>query len=170
MDDGGRSAAIVMLDPDDLDAAYAELNERYAAGEAAPYARTWEAHLRFEQAVAARDWAQLTSYASDYVMDDHRPLGLLPRSREEYVASVRAMIDLRPDAMVRTHHVLALGQNRSLAVIGFVGKEAEGAFDISAVVVSEFGPDGLRRSTHAYEPEQLDEAWARFEALGAATD
>src|SRR5262249_35775064 len=50
----GLRAVMVAFDPDDLDAAYAELDERYAAGEAAPYGYYWE--LRAVRAVAARDW------------------------------------------------------------------------------------------------------------------
>ena len=36
-----RIAAVVTFDPDDFDAAFAELDARYLAGEAAAYARTW---------------------------------------------------------------------------------------------------------------------------------
>ena len=43
--------AIVLLDPDDLDGAYAELDRRYAAGEAATYARTWETVQRFARSL-----------------------------------------------------------------------------------------------------------------------
>ena len=38
----GRLAARVAFDPDDLDAAFAELDARYLAGEAAPSARLAE--------------------------------------------------------------------------------------------------------------------------------
>jgi len=36
----GRRVAIVQFDPDGLEAAYAELEDRYAAGEGAPSVRT----------------------------------------------------------------------------------------------------------------------------------
>src|SRR5207247_5755954 len=42
VDQHGDSIAGVLFDPDDLDGAYAELDRRYAAGEAAPYARSEE--------------------------------------------------------------------------------------------------------------------------------
>src|SRR5262249_15962337 len=93
-DDRGDAVAIVTFDPDDLDAAYAELDDRYAAGEAAAYARNWETYRRVGPATDARDWEQLASvFDRDFVMEDHRPLGLLPRSCDEYVASVRALLD-----------------------------------------------------------------------------
>ena len=36
-----RIAAVVVFDPDDIDAAFAELDARYLAGEAAAHAHTW---------------------------------------------------------------------------------------------------------------------------------
>src|SRR5262249_977343 len=73
---GDHCVAAVAFDPDDLDAAYAELDTRYAAGEAAPYARTWASLQGVGRAVAARDWEQWASlFAPDYVVEDHRLLG-----------------------------------------------------------------------------------------------
>src|SRR5262249_48848682 len=37
----GQGAAAVVFDPDDLDAAFAELDARYLSGEAAGHAQTW---------------------------------------------------------------------------------------------------------------------------------
>ena len=37
----GQIAALVTFDPDDIDAAFAELEERYVAGEAAAHSHTW---------------------------------------------------------------------------------------------------------------------------------
>jgi hypothetical protein len=167
VDDSGAPAAAVTFDADALDAAYTELDDRYAAGEAAPYARTLETFLRIGRAAAARDWEQLAAvFAPDVVFEDHRPLGWgTLRSSTEYVASVRALLDLRSDARVRVDHVLALDDRRSLTVAGFVGNEAEGAFEMPVVVVMEYGLDGIRR-WHSYTLDQLDAARARFEALG----
>ena len=81
------------------------------------------------------------------------------------MASIRALLDLRSDARLRVHHVLALDDRRSLTVIAWLGGEPEGTFDIPAVVVSEYGSDGLRR-WDGYTLDQLDEAWARFAELG----
>jgi hypothetical protein len=72
------------------------------------------------------------------------------RSRDEYVASVRSLVDLRPDARLRVWHALALGDQRALTVVRWEGDESEGAFDINAVVVTEYGPDGLRRREDLY--------------------
>ncbi len=166
VDARGERVLNVLFDPDALDAASAELDRRYGAGEAAPYAASWERYLRNLRVTAARDWEGIAAtYAPDCVLEDHRPLGLpMLRSRDECVASVRAFVDLRPDATLRTDHVLALDDRRLLNVTGWTGGEAEGRFEIPVVVVSLHGSDGARRM-HLYNLDQLDEAWARFAEL-----
>jgi class 3 adenylate cyclase/tetratricopeptide (TPR) repeat protein/ketosteroid isomerase-like protein len=168
MDGGGEPPAAVAFDPDDLDAAYAELDARYAAGEAAPYARIWETYLRVGPAVDARDWQRLASvFAPDFVMEDHRVLGFLPCSRDVYVASVRALLDLRPDTRFRVDHALALDERRSLTVMRWEGAERDGTFEIAGVTVCEHALDGTRRRQHVWDLDQLDAARACYDALGA---
>src|SRR5262249_3795093 len=114
------------------------------------------------RAVAARDWERLASaFPPNAVMQDHRPLGLLTFSGDAYVASARALLDLRPDATLPTHPVLALDDRRSLTVAGWERDEVEGTFDISAVVVR----DGIRRRMDLYNPDQPDGARARYAEL-----
>jgi class 3 adenylate cyclase len=168
VEDGGELAVAVTFDPEDLDAAYAELDRRYAAGEAAPYAATWETYLRNMRAITARDWEQVAAnYAPGMVMEDHRPLGFLTlRSREENIASIRAFTDLRPDATLRVDHLLALDDRRLLTVTGWVGSEPEGEFEIPVVIVGGLGLDGHLERADVYDLDQLDEARARFDTLG----
>ncbi len=45
IDSSGKLSGHVMFDPDDIDAAFAELDARYLAGEAAPYARVWRSAI-----------------------------------------------------------------------------------------------------------------------------
>ena len=46
IDAENRVAAQVVFDPDDIDAAFAELDARYLAGEAAAHAQTWSVITR----------------------------------------------------------------------------------------------------------------------------
>jgi hypothetical protein len=162
----GDAVAVVAFDPDDLHAAYVELDERYAAGEAAPHAAGWERNQRFWRALAARDWEKLAAtFAPGFVLEDHRPLGLLASlSADDYVASVRALLDLRPDATLRLAHVLAIDDRRVLSVGRWAGGEPEGTFEIPVVNAVEFGPDGVRR-WHFYNLDQLDEARTCYDRL-----
>ena len=158
----------VVFDSDDLDAAYAELDLRYAAGEAAPYAGVWETSQRFLRAVAARDWEQLASaFSEDFVSQDHRLLGWGTSSRDELVVQLRAMVELAPDVRLRGDHALAINRRGTLEVVRRVGSRDGGAFENDVVSVTLPGPDGRIRRLHTYDLDQLDAARACFDALTA---
>src|SRR5438552_2735587 len=170
----GRNVAGFGFDPDDLDGAYAELDRRYAAGEAAPYARTWETLQRFGRAASARDWEELASvFDPEVVLEDHRLIGWgTLHSRDDWLARIRALVDLAPDVTMRVDHVLALDDRGPLAIARWAGSREGGPFEIPFVTVLVLGPDGRIQRAHAYDLEQLDAARARFEAIrvGAASD
>jgi hypothetical protein len=167
VNDHGVRVANVMFDPDDLDGAYAELDERYAAGEAAPYARTFQTMRRFLRGLAARDWEQVACMIDpDIVMEDHRLLGSSTfGSRDELLTSLRMLVDLAPDVTERLDHVLALDDRRHLVVGRWVGSREGGPFEIPFVGVIGLAPDGRVLRTYIYDLEQLDAARARFAEL-----
>jgi ketosteroid isomerase-like protein len=169
VDAAGRQTLSSTFDLDDLDAAYAELDARFYAGEAAPHERAASPLRRLTQAIAARDWEQLASvFAPDFAVEDHRPVGTLTAlSSDEWVASVRALAEMRPDVALRLDHVLDLRAHVVLSVTTWVGGDADGAFEIPIVVVTEYGAAGIRR-WHGYGLDQLDEARAKFAALAAS--
>ena len=70
IDTNNRAATQVVFDPDDIDAAFAELDARYLAGEAAAHAHTWSVIAR---AYAAFNRHELPSTTPDSVNIDHRP-------------------------------------------------------------------------------------------------
>src|SRR5262249_19784757 len=167
VDEGGEPAEWVTFDPDALDAAYAELDARYLAGEAAPHARTWEARLGPVRAIAARDWERLAAgFAPGFVIEDHRPVGLFSISPDEWAASVRVLLELRPDARFRVHHVLALEDRRSLTLEGGERNEPEGAVEGAGTSVMSYGGGGVRQWP-AYTADQLGAARACYEKLAA---
>src|SRR5262249_18309739 len=169
VDDHGGGVGAVICDPDDLDAAYVELDARYAAGEAAAYARTWASLRRFGRAAAARDWEQLASlFAPDYVVEDHRLLGWgTLHSLDEYLTYVHTLVDLSPDARWRLDHVLALDDWRSLAVVSAVGSRDGGPFEIPYVVVAGSGPAGRNRAPPLRPGDRVDAARACSETLAS---
>jgi hypothetical protein len=171
VDEAGEPTTWVTFDLDDLAAAYAELDARYLAGEAAPYARTWESYLRIPRAVEARDWARFAAaFAPGAVMRDSRPLGFFSLLADEslspdnWVASVRVLLEARPDARFRLHHVLALDDQRSLTIQAWEGAESEGTFEIPSIFVTSYGVEGIGQ-IDTYSIDQLDEARACHEAL-----
>ena len=62
-------AALITFDSDEFDAAIAELDNRYLAGEAAAHARTWSAVLRPYTAINRRE---LFATTPEWVNIDHR--------------------------------------------------------------------------------------------------
>ena len=69
IDADNRIAARVVFDPDDIDAAFEELDARYLAGEAAAHAHTWSV---IAQAYAAFNRRELPATTPDCVNIDHR--------------------------------------------------------------------------------------------------
>jgi len=166
VDAGGRRVAIVVFDPDDLDAAYAELDARYTAGEAAAFAP--QAHrlsvLRTFPG-AAPDWESFAAlFAPDFVVEDHSPLGWGTFDRPAYIESVKVLAALAPDTRVRTDH-LWLCDDGALGVHVVLGTHEGGAFEQPRVTVSEVDAQGRERRRHLYALDQLDAARARFAAL-----
>jgi hypothetical protein len=117
--------------------------------------------------LAARDWEELSAtFAPEFVLEDRRPPGLLSSlSADDYVASVRALLDLRSDATLRLAHVLAIDDRRVLSVGRWAGGEPEGTFEILVINAVEFGPGGVMRRWHFYNLDQLDEARACYDRL-----
>jgi class 3 adenylate cyclase len=92
IDDDNRGAANVVFDIDDVDAALAELDARYIAGEAAPYRDTWS--------VIAAGYAALNRYeippsAPDYVNIDHRLRATFEAA--DLAENLRTAWDLTPE-------------------------------------------------------------------------
>jgi hypothetical protein len=86
----------IMFDLDDIDAALAELDARYLAGEAAAHARTWSTIMGGRAALNRRE---LPPVAPNFVSIDHRRVAAFaPGEMEAYL---RAGIDL--DQNIRTH-------------------------------------------------------------------
>ena len=88
------------FDPDDIDAAFEELDSRYIAGEAAAQAHTWSAITRVYAALNRRE---LPDTAPDFVDIDHRHLAAIrPGDLMAYLRtaleedSARSSITMRP--------------------------------------------------------------------------
>src|SRR5262249_9645877 len=98
VDDAGDPAILILFDEDDLDAAHAELDQRYERGEAAAYGHVTMTRA-FRRALAARDWDALgTLLAPDLVVQDHRLLGWETlHGPGAYLEALRSLVELAPD-------------------------------------------------------------------------
>ena len=89
IDADDRIVARVVFDPDDIDAAFEELDARYLAGEAAAHARLWSV---IAHAYAAFNRHELPATTPDWVNLDHRRGTAFAPG--ELIAYVRAGWDL----------------------------------------------------------------------------
>ncbi|HZP28043.1 MAG TPA: nuclear transport factor 2 family protein, partial [Acidimicrobiia bacterium] len=169
-DELGRSTRTVVFDPTDLRSALEELDELYAAelppAEASDLRNAWVvlgAHNR-------RDWVAFREGVADEVrVVDHRP-GMSGETigGDQLTEYSKAMVDVAPDYMLVTRRILAianhciLGENISV-VTGSTG----GHYEEPRLLVTRTDAEGKLDLRESYGPEQLDQAWARFQELSA---
>ncbi len=159
LNERGQRIAAVRFDPDDLDAAYAELDRRYTE-------RVVSGYDGVGPAIAARDWdAVAAGLSPELVVRDHRPLGFETlHGVAAYLESLRALMELAPDARLRVDHVRISGRAR-LSLTRWVGTREGGDFEVQRVVVTELDLSGRACRFDFYEPEQIELARAQFESL-----
>ena len=106
--------------------------------------------------------------APDLVVADHKSLGFgTLHGRAAYIAWVRAMVDLAPDAHLRVQHLRSCERAR-LVVTNFQGTYEGGAFERPRTAVAELDRSGCVSRFDFYDDDQIDLALARFEELRPA--
>jgi hypothetical protein len=150
----------VLFDPDDIEAAFAELDARYIAGEGAAYANTWSVVARTHAAVNRRELPAMTP---DHVYVDHRPLVSL--EGVDVATSLGAMWDITSDFNVYAEAVHRLDElgvvvTQVLNATTHEGLDAELRMIAVAIVERE-----LCSRIEYFDEADLDAALARFEEL-----
>ena len=155
-----RIVGLVGFDLDDIDAAIAELDARYIAGEGAAHQHTWSAIMR---AYAAIDRHELPSTTPDWVNIDHRqgrafaPGDLIPY--------IHATWDVAPQSTIYIEAVHRLSNRGAVVTNAMIGSSQEG-FDAEwrEVFVLTLQDDKIDRC-ELFDEADLDTALARFEEL-----
>ena len=158
--ESGERVAAVRFEADALDAAYEELDERYGTAD------TTAALL---PRINARDWdAVAEMLAPDLVIEDHRRLGWgTLRGPEAYLAALRALVELAPDATLRLDHLEESGRV-SLGLTMLSGTREGGVFEDARALVVERDAQARICRIDFYERDQLAAARARYAALAAS--
>ncbi len=152
----------LILDPDDIDAAFEELESRYLAGEAVAHAQTWS--------VIANTYAALNRYeiyptTTDLVSIDHR-LGV-PFAPGDLIAYVRAAWVQMPDLTFRIDAVHRLSDVGAVFTEVLKGTTQEGfvaEWRLAEIMTVE--GDRINRA-EIFDEAQLDDAIARFDEFSA---
>ncbi len=157
----GLAVVWICFDPDDRAAASGELAELHLR-------RTRPVTVRkfAERREAGRDLARLrASFTDDFFFRDHRRTGLgCLEGADAYLASVVALFELSPDAMVgRPLYFLADEPHATLSIARSFGTLAQGGdFDSVYAMIMVYGRDDLA-GVELFELDDLDAARARFE-------
>jgi len=164
VDDRGDHIALVLFN--DVDAAYAELDARWWAGEETVHPRVAAYQTAFIRALASCDWDTLAAlHAPTLVAHDHRLVGWdVLRGPSAYIGALRAMVDLAPDALGRADH-LRTSERGLIGEVVWVGTRDGGAFESPFLWVVELDAEGVAQRLDFYDPHHLEIAWARFEGL-----
>ncbi|WP_137146718.1 BTAD domain-containing putative transcriptional regulator [Mycolicibacterium sp. CR10] len=162
LDADGRTAAQVIFDPEDMDAAFAELDARYISGEAAAHAHIWSL---VTQTYAAFNRHELSNTTPDWVNIDHRrAVGSAPGDMNTYVSAFWSLV---PDISTRIEAVHRLSNLGAVFTHTESGTSQEG-FDAEwrEVALLTFVGDAINHC-ELFDETDLDAAIARFDALNA---
>jgi hypothetical protein len=159
IDTDERILSHVHYDKDDIDAAFAELDARYLAGEAAPYANTWSAiagaYVAFNrhEIPATPDWANV----------DHRRATTVAPG--DMAANIRATWDVAPNISRSIEAVHRLDNLGAVVTHTAYGTSREG-FDAEwrLVALLTFTGDLISRA-ELFDEADLGAALARFDEL-----
>jgi hypothetical protein len=116
-----RFVARIAFDPDDIDAAFAELDARYVAGEGAAHAHTWSVIAEMYGALNRRE---LPAVTKDWANVDHRPLVTIEPN--DLATTLRAMWDLVPDVSMYVEAVHRLTSFGAVVTHTSYGTSQEG--------------------------------------------
>ena len=154
-----RIVARVAFDSDDIDAAFAELDARFLAGEAAPFANTWSAVAGFYAALNRHEILA----TPDWVNVDHRRATTVASG--DMAASIRATWDVAPNITRSVEAVHRLNTLGAVVTHTANGTSREG-FDAEwrLVALLTFTGDLISRA-ELFDETDLDAALARFDEL-----
>ncbi|WP_081293082.1 hypothetical protein, partial [Mycobacterium colombiense] len=160
VNDDDRCAAVVIFDPDDIDAATEELETRYLAGEAAAHRHTWSTLLRN---FTAFNEHRLPLTTPDWVNLDHRRGRAF--SSGDLVPYIHATWQVAPKAKIYVVAVHRLGDHGAVVTQSTHGTSPDG-FDAEWLEVTLLTVDGdLINRCEVFDQEDLDVALARFDEL-----
>ena len=158
--DDNRATASIAFDPDDIDAAFEELEARYLAGEAAAHAHTWSV---IAAGYAALNRQEVSATTPDYVNIDHRLQATIKAG--ELAAYVRTAWDLMPSLNNRIETVQRLS-DLGAVVTHFACGTSQDGFDAEWRMIELLTVEGdLINRSEMFDEDDIDAALARFEEL-----
>src|SRR6201986_1548836 len=159
-----RIVAAVSFDVDGIEAAIAELDARYIAGEAAAHAKTWSV---IAEGYAALNRHEVPPSAPDYVNIDHRLRATF--EAPDLGENLRTAWDLTPDLtgyIEAVHRLTDLGAVVTYAAHGTSQEGLDAEWRTVHLLILEAG---MVNRCEVFDEADLDAALARFEELSRPT-
>ena len=159
-----RLTAGVVFDPDDIDAAFAELDARYVAGEAAAHPHAWSV---IAGAYAAFNRHEFPATTPNWVTVDHQQVTKIAPG--DLTANIRASWDLTPDLTVyieAVHRLSNLGAVVYLLCDRNIARGLRCRVAAGRILTVE---GDLFDRCEIFDEADLDAALARFDELDRPT-
>ncbi len=164
IDADNRISAGALFDSDDIDAAFAELDARYLAGEAASHADTWSF---IAEICATLNRRELPETTPDWVNLDHRRGGSFARG--DLTANIRATWEQTPDIGFQIAAVHRLTDSGAV-VTGAANGTSRDGFGAEWSQIDLLMVDGGKLDRcEMFDESDLDAALARFDELSRST-
>ena len=158
--DNGLARNSIVFDTDDVDAAFAELDARYVAGEAAAHSDAWMAITR---SFAVFNNHELPSTAIEWI--DHRRL--VGSGPSDLAETTQAAWDMTQNICSRIESVHRLNDRGAVITQSLKGMSNQG-FDFEWRVIDVFTIEGDAISRcEMFDEADLDAALTRFDELNA---
>ncbi len=160
IDADNRTAARILFDPDDFDAAIAELEARYLAGEAAAHSQAWSA---ITQSYAVLNRGEIPTTTSDMTDIDHRSLAAIGSG--DLKAYLRATFEDSAENRIYIETVHRLTNLGAVVTNVAKGTSRAGFYAEWRMICLMTADGGLINHGEMYDETDLDAALARFEEL-----
>jgi DNA-binding SARP family transcriptional activator len=152
--------------PNDLDAAFAELDARFAAGEGEPF--DWAGETAPLAAYNRQDWAAYeASLAEDFRFVDHGTVRFGEQDRTQFMSTLRTGFDLVPDGKTRVLAVARLTTAGGVYLWERTGHDQTGGLVSWREVAIHVREGGLVQRMESFPIDQLATAVAQFDRLTA---
>ena len=166
LDAGGLLARVVAYDPDELDVAMREMNQRARAGLEPDVAQMVDMLLSYADLLNRSELDAMRGLlADDLIQIDHQLAGLHEmRGVDAYIASVAEFHALIPGVQLRAVDVCFVGRNGGVGRLTVHGRSREGAEVDFALTVAITVREGRIARIERFDWNDVDRAVASLEA------
>jgi hypothetical protein len=166
LNDASEISRETVFDPDDFTAAYAELEDRFIAGEGAPFASNVELHNALLRALGSKHTEDIPDLlADDFAFVDHRPASFGELTGEKWIAIQAELLALVDEQWSYAKAFHALTEDTLVADIVTEGRTIDGGTFEMNFVGLRILRDGKHTHMEIFPEGDVPAALRRLEEL-----